>query len=283
MRLARHLLRMAVRATCGGMVLAACAGMAQAAPPAMAGTPGMPAPATAKAPADAPGASDNRIRTQFAPRNEVVISSELAAKISSLPLREGDAFRAGQTLVAFDCSLFQAQLGKARATLDTAKQTLVVQTRLAELNSTGALELQQAQGRVNEGTAEVAYSQATVSRCTIRAPFNGRVAKRQAATYQYVTPGTPLMGLIDTSELELQLIVPSQWLSRLKVGSKFQVQVDELGTQVSARIARLGARIDPVSQTIGVTGVVEGNPAGLLPGMGGWATFAPASPSAPAR
>lgn len=265
----------------GTALLAACAGLAQAAPPATpANAPG--SAAAMKAPADAPGASDNRIRTQFAPRNEVVISSELAAKISSLPLREGDAFRAGQTLVAFDCSLFQAQLGKARATLETARQTLVVQTRLAELNSTGALELQQAQGRVNEGTAEVAYSQATVSRCTIRAPFNGRVAKRQAANYQYVTPGTPLLGLIDTSELELQLIVPSQWLSRLKVGSKFQVQVDELGTQVSARIARLGARIDPVSQTIGVTGVVDGNAAGLLPGMGGWATFAPAATAAPA-
>lgn len=260
-------------------LLAACAAMAHAAPPAGNATASPAQSAPAKAPADAPGASDNRIRTQFAPRNEVVISSELAAKISSLPLREGDAFRAGQTLVAFDCSLFQAQLGKARATLDTARQTLVVQTRLAELNSTGALELQQAQGRVNEGTAEVAYSQATVNRCTIHAPFTGRIAKRLAANYQYVTPGTPLLGLIDTSELELQLIVPSQWLTRLKVGSKFQVQVDELGTQVGARIVRLGARIDPVSQTIGVTGVVEGTPAGLLPGMGGWATFA----AAPAR
>jgi RND family efflux transporter MFP subunit len=257
----------------GAALLAACAAAGQAAAPA-GGPAGAPAAATARVPADAAGAGDNRIRTQFAPRNEVVVSSELAAKISSLPLREGDAFRAGQTLVAFDCALFQAQLGKARASLDTAKQTLVVQERLAELNSTGALELQQARGRVNEGTAEVAYSQATVSRCTIRAPFNGRIAKRHAASHQYVTPGTPLLGLIDTSELELQLIVPSTWLARLKVGSKFQVQVDELGTQVGARIVRIGARIDPVSQTIGVTGVVEGNPANLLPGMGGWATFA---------
>lgn len=262
---------MTMRRLLGMALLTACTAGVHAAPPSAPAPSGTPAKAS---PADASGAADNRIRTQFAPRNEVVISSELAAKISSLPLREGDAFRAGQTLVAFDCSLFQAQLGKARATLDTAKQTLVVQTRLAELNSTGALELRQAQGRVNEGTAEVAYSQATVNRCTIHAPFNGRIAKRLAANYQYVTPGTPLLGLIDTSELELQLIVPSQWLTRLKVGSKFQVQVDELGTQVNARIVRLGARIDPVSQTIGVTGVVEGNPADLLPGMGGWATFA---------
>lgn len=226
-----------------------------------------------------PTDKENRIRTQFAPRNEVVISSELSAKISSMPLRDGDVFRLGQNLVTFDCALFQAQLTKSQAMLNTARQALVIQQRLAELNSAGALEVQQAQGRVGEGTADVAFMQATVNRCVIHAPFSGRISKRLAAAHQYVTPGTPLLGLLDTSELELQLIVPSHWLSSIKIGSRFQVQVDELGKTVSARVVRLGARIDPVSQTASLTGVVDGSPSGLLPGMGGWANFA----TAPAR
>lgn len=240
------------------------------------------APGTASSTTQAalsPTDKDNRIRTQFAPRNEVVISSELSAKISSMPLRDGDIFRLGQNLVTFDCALFQAQLTKSQAVLNTARQALVIQQRLAELNSAGALEVQQAQGRVSEGTADVAFMQATVNRCVIHAPFSGRISKRLAAAHQYVTPGTPLLGLLDTSELELQLIVPSHWLSSIKIGSRFQVQVDELGQAVGARVVRLGARIDPVSQTASLTGVVDGSPSGLLPGMGGWASFA----AAPAR
>jgi membrane fusion protein (multidrug efflux system) len=216
---------------------------------------------------------DGRIRTQFAPRNEVVISSELSAKIASLPLREGDAFRAGQSLVAFDCTLFQAQLNKAQAMLEAARQTLGVTRRLAELNSAGALEVQQAEAREKEGAAEVAYMKATVSKCGIAAPFAGRIAKRLVANHQYVTPGTPLLGLIDTGELELQLIVPSRWLAWLKPGARFTVQVDELAKNIDARVTRIGARIDPVSQSVGLTGAVDGNAAGLLPGMSGWATF----------
>jgi membrane fusion protein, multidrug efflux system len=238
------------------------------------------AAADSKTAADSLGSltdKDNRIRTQFAPRNEVVISSELSAKISSLPLREGEAFRAKQLLVAFDCSLFQAQLNKALASQDSAKQTLAIQQRLSDLNSASGLELQQAQGRFNESTAEVALMQTTLSRCQIYAPFNGRVAKRLAANHQYVAPGTPLMGLLDTSELELQLIVPSKWLNTIKVGSRFQVQVDELGKSISARVQRIGARIDPVSQTANVIGIVENAPTGLLPGMSGWASFATAA------
>ncbi len=231
------------------------------------------APPEASSAPGAAGAADNRIRTQFTPRNEVVISSELSAKIASLSLRDGDAFRAGQQLVAFDCTLFQAQLTKAQALRDAAQETLGTTRRLAELNSIGALEVQQAQARAKETAADVSYMQATVSKCSIAAPFAGRVAKRLAANHQYVTPGTPLLGLIDSGELELQLIVPSRWLSWLKPGSRFTVQVDDMGKSVNARVIRVGARIDPVSQSVGLTAVVDGSAAGLLPGMSGWASF----------
>ena len=220
---------------------------------------------------------DGRIRTQFVPRNEVVLSSELSAKIASLPLREGDAFHAGQTLVTFDCELFQAQLNKARATLEAARATLNVSKRMAELNSIGALEVAQADARAKESAAEVAYMNATVSKCIIIAPYAGHIVKRAVAQYQYVSPGTPLLGIIDSTTLELQMIVPSRWLARLKRGTPFSVQVDELGKAVTAHVIRVGARIDPVTQTATVIGTVDTDAdnasAPLLPGMSGWASF----------
>jgi membrane fusion protein, multidrug efflux system len=219
------------------------------------------------------GDKEGRIRAQFSPRNEVVISSEISAKIASLPLREGDAFSAGQRLVGFDCALFQAQLNKAQATQEAMQQTLTINRRLAELNSIGALELQQSEGRAKEVDAEVAFMLVTVNKCAIAAPFAGRIAKRLVANHQYVTPGTPLLGLIDAGDLEIQLIVPSRWLAWLKAGSLFSVQVDELGSTVSARVIRIGARIDPVSQSVGLSAVVDGSSKTLRAGMSGWATF----------
>lgn len=216
---------------------------------------------------------DERVRAQLVARNEVVLSSELAAKIDSLPLREGDAFRAGQLLVGFDCTLFKAQLNKAQSTADAAHQTLQVNQRLAELNSIGRLEVELADARSKESSAEVAYMQATVSKCAISAPFAGRVVKRLAASFQFVTPGTPLLAIQDAEELEVRMIVPSQWLATLKAGKRFSVQVDELGKSFTARVVRIGARIDPVSQSVDIVGAIEGKPATLLPGMSGWALF----------
>ncbi len=91
------------------------------------------------------------------------------------------------------------------------------------------MEVTQSEAKVKESAAEVAYAQATLSKCSISAPFSGRIAKRQAAAHQYVSPGTPLLDILDTSQFELQMIVPSKWMIWIKPGVRFMVHVEELG------------------------------------------------------
>lgn len=216
---------------------------------------------------------NGRIRTQLVAQNDVEISSEVAAKIDRLPLKEGDAFGKGDLLVGFDCSLYQAQLNKAAATAAAATRQLDVTRQLASLHSVGAVEVAQAEAHAKEAAADAAYMRTTVGKCAIRAPFAGRVAKRDAAPFEYVTPGKPLLEILDTGTLEVKLIVPSRWLATIKPGSRFVVHVDDLDRDVDAEVVRLGARIDPVSQTVSLSGRIVGAQAQLLPGMSGWASF----------
>jgi RND family efflux transporter MFP subunit len=241
-----------------------------------ASTPNVAPKISPTAPVAAPtlSADENHIRTQLVARDEVELSSEINAKIATLPFREGDAFRAGQTLVSLDCSLYLAQLHKAQAEGDAAGQLLQVDQRLAQLHSVGELEVQQATGKMKESLAEVAYMAATVQKCSISAPFDGRVTKRTAAPQQFVQAGKPLLIIVDTGHLELKMIVPSKWLAWLTAGHAVSVQVDEVGKTYSARVARIGARVDPVTQTVDVTAALNAPAAELLPGMSGWAVFA---------
>jgi RND family efflux transporter MFP subunit len=216
---------------------------------------------------------DHRIRTQLTARNAVTISSELAARVAMLSLREGEAFRAGQPLVAFDCSLYQSQLRKAEASVEAATALVQSNQRLAELNSIGKFEVEQAQAKLKEAQAEAVTARTVVSRCAIAAPFTGRVAKRHVAAHQYVSPGTPLLDILETGQLEVQMIVPSRWLAWLKPGAPFSVEVEELGRTFGAKVRRLGAQIDPVSQTVPVVGVIDSAQPDLLPGMSGWAVY----------
>jgi len=244
----------------------------------LAAPPAPPAPAPVAAPAvpaaPAAGNADSRIRIQLVSRDQVDVSSEISAKIASLPFRDGDAFRAGQTLVTLDCSLYNAQLHKAQADADGARDLLDTNRKLLALHSIGQLEVQQAQAKQKASAADVAYMSATVRKCAIAAPFDGRVSKRSASPQQFAEPGKPLLTIVDTSHLELKMIVPSKWLAWLKPGHALSVQVDEVGKTYPAKVARIGARVDPVTQTVDVTAALDSGAPELLPGMSGWATFA---------
>lgn len=231
------------------------------------------APALAAQESSVDPATDGRIRAQLAARSDVEVSSEIAAKIARLPLKEGDRFAKGAVLVEFDCGLYRAQLAKAQATAAAATQQLEVTRQLAKLHSVGAMDVAQAEARAKESTADADYMRTTVGKCSIHAPFAGSVAKREAAPYEYVTAGKPLLEILETGALEVKLIVPSRWLATLKPGAPFVLHMDDLGIAVNAEVARIGARIDPLSQTVSISGRIVGEQPRLLPGMSGWASF----------
>jgi membrane fusion protein, multidrug efflux system len=209
------------------------------------------------------------IRAQLMPRRYTTVAAEIGAKINKIAVQEGAAFRAGQVLVGFDCSLQQAQLQKAQAELEAAEQTLKSNVRLAELNSVGQLELDLSRAAVNRSKAELSANQVVLDKCVITAPFAGRIAEQKAREQQFVQPGQALLDILDDSVLELEFLVPSSWLAWLKVGGAFEVEIDETRKKYPARFIRKGARVDPVSQSIKVTGAIDGRFPELMTGMSG--------------
>jgi len=228
-----------------------------------------------------PPASDNsaldkrEIRAQLTPRRYTTLAAEIGAKINRLPVPEGGRFRAGQTLVGFDCALQQAQLAKARAVLGAAEKTHAANQRLNELNAVGQVELQVSEAEAAKARADVATYTTLMSKCGVTAPYAGRVAEQKVREQQYVQPGQGLLDILDDSALELEFIVPSKWLAWLKPNHRFQVAIDETGKTYPARVQRIGARVDPVSQSVKLSAVIDGGFAELMAGMSGRVLMAP--------
>ncbi len=237
------------------------------------------APAAAPAPAARMVFDRHDLRAQLMPRRYTTLAAEIGAKIQSMPVAEGGAFKAGQLIVGFDCSLQRAQLDKARAELLSAEVTFKSNQRMAELNAVGLLELDLSRAALNKAQAELQASQAVVSKCEITAPFNGRIAEQKAREQQFVQPGQPLVDVIDDSQLELEFLVPSAWLSWLRVGGSLRVQIAETRKTYPARFTRLGARVDPVSQSVKVVAAIDGQHPELVAGMSGRVLVGPGAPS----
>ncbi|NDY94074.1 efflux RND transporter periplasmic adaptor subunit [Ideonella sp. TBM-1] len=231
-----------------------------------------PAPvlATATPPATPPSAwGGPELRAQLAPQRYTLLAAEIGARIEQLPVSEGSPMQAGQVLVAFDCSLQRAQMARAEATLGAAEKQLATQRRLVELGATGRQELDNAEAEVAKTRAEAQQIQVQLGKCQIVAPFAGRVAEQKVREQQFVQPGQALLEVIDDSVLEVEFIMPSRWLAQVRAGSAVRIAVDETGRSYPARVLRLGARVDPVSQSIKVVAAIDGRPRELMAGMSG--------------
>jgi RND family efflux transporter MFP subunit len=217
----------------------------------------------------AAGQSGPDIHAQLVPRQYTTLSSETPASIDHLAVREGDRFKAGQVLVHFDCSQQKAQLDEARAILGAAEQSRSVNRRMVQLNSGGILEANLAAAEVSKAEARLRALQVVLSKCTIAAPYQGRVAEQKVREYQYVQAGQPMLEILDDSALDVEFIAPSRWLAWIKPGTPFRLLIDETGKTYAAKVTRIAAKADAVSHSVKITGAIDGTSPGLIAGMSG--------------
>ena len=216
-----------------------------------------------------------RLRAQILPRAYTTLANELPARVNRIHLPEGGRFKAGDLLISLDCAIQKAQLEKAKAALVAAEKIASVNAKLVDMRSMGGLEGVTSAAEAAKARAEVALMQTTVSKCTLTAPFAGRVAEQKVREYQYLQAGQPLLDILDDSHLEIEFIAPSHWLAWLKPNFPFSLHVDETGQSYPAQVTRTGARVDAASQSIKVMGAFLQTYPDLLAGMSGHVEIVP--------
>lgn len=206
-------------------------------------------------------------------RMRVEYRSELVAPVLATPVLAGQSFVQGDLLVSFNCVRHSAQAEAAMAAARAAAVEYKTKTRLLKRGAAGKDETVFAEAAFAKARAEAEAAQAVIAGCELRAPFAGRVVEMNARPLELPPSDKPLIVFLDNGQLELEMVVPSNWLGWLAGGMALEFVVDETGQTHQARISRIGAEVDAVSQTVRVTAQVEGNPAKLLPGMSGFARF----------
>jgi membrane fusion protein, multidrug efflux system len=239
-------------------------------------SPSPNAPATATLAASLPGTlpAPELVRVLLTPGGETTLASPVAAKVQSLNASLGASFARGQILVSFDCSEQTARLDMAKAELDGAVEQHEAKIRMQGLEQASDVEVALAASAVAKFRAQIALSKAQVQQCTVVAPWAGRVAKLHIKNYMSVTPGQAMLDLVMSAPLKLKLNAPSRRMGQVKVGSQFNVTIDETGKTYIARVSAVNSRVDPVSQTIEIEAGFVGAHQELLAGMSGTANFA---------
>ncbi|MEX0957751.1 MAG: efflux RND transporter periplasmic adaptor subunit [Burkholderiales bacterium] len=210
------------------------------------------------------------------------LSPRVSGLVSRMRVDAGDQVKTGAVLLELDATIAQLALARASAGLEEARAQLEEAQRLYEeaerlvergfLPETrlhaAAAERRVAAATVERLAAERRQQAELVARHRVIAPFDGVVGRRLADAGEWVETGTPVLELVDTRRLRVDVQVPQERFHDVSVGSEARVELDALSGRVLE--GKVQARVpvnDPGARTFLARIVVGDGDRLMTPGM----------------
>ena len=177
-----------------------------------------------------------RFPGKILPLNYSKLAFEVPGKIADVKIDIGDAVKKNEILAALDPAEMQANLNQAQARFDLAEQAL---KRFKDLKSKGFIsnqELDRANSEFLIAKAQVDLYSVKLEQTFIRAPFDGYIQNRFLDSGTVISPGAPILEIIDSTVVEAHVSVPSNVIEGLKEGELYNFLID--GKIFSAKLKR---------------------------------------------
>ena len=193
------------------------------------------------------------------------ISAEIAGRIRSINVRTGDKIEAGTVLMQIDCRDYELSESRSRASVESLAATYDLaksyRERLSALDATDAVsdntferaKAEEIRTRATLGAEKATLDMASlqVSRCDVRAPYDAQVLQRSVSVGTSVTPGQPLIELIDPKAVELQASLTQAEIDGI-TNSQNAIHFETTSGIHTAAIRSISDYVDPDTETFEV-------------------------------
>ncbi|MES2125135.1 MAG: efflux RND transporter periplasmic adaptor subunit [Gemmatimonadota bacterium] len=193
------------------------------------------------------------------------LRAQITGTLMALYVDEGAAVNAGAPLALIDTLAIAEQARSARSQVRSAQAMADVATRNAEradaLHQAGAIadrDLEAAksaavgaQAGLADARSRLASAEKQLSNAVVRAPFRGVVSERPASVGDALQMGSPILTVVDPTQLKLEASVPAEDIAALKPGAKVEFTIQGSGDKhFTGRIARINPTVDPATRQV---------------------------------
>ncbi|MCS6875152.1 MAG: efflux RND transporter periplasmic adaptor subunit [Pyrinomonadaceae bacterium] len=160
---------------------------------------------------------------------------------------------------------YRTALDTARARANAAKQALEAAINQAKQNHQA---IKSAQAAVEAAKAQAETYRQALEDTIIRAPFSGFIAEKRVAVGEYVTSATPIVTLVRTNPIKVQIQTPESNVPFISIGSLVSVEIDAYkDRKFVGSVTAIKPSIDPSSRSAIVEAQIENAENLLKPGM----------------
>jgi len=190
---------------------------------------------------------------------QVDLAFQVAGPLITLPVKEGQQVKKGQTLARIRPRDFETEIDKAKAKALEAEQQFLRYKDLYAKNQVSKADFDKYKSQHDMSKAHQKEAEDTLDDTFLRASFAGVVAKKYVENFQEVQAKEPIVSLQDISQVEVLVNVPENLISRIekekgkKTALAHATFVAAPGQQFPLTLKEYATEADPQTQTFLVT------------------------------
>lgn len=184
------------------------------------------------------------------PLQRAQIAARLMGAIEEMPVTLGQRVRAGDLVAKIAAGEIAARVAQAQSQLNVARRDLERERALLGKGASTADTVRGLEDRLALTQAMLREAEVMLSYATIRAPFDGVVARKPANAGDLASPGMTLLEVEGTDAFQIEAPVPDSLAATLTPGASLAVELPGSGLKFQAALAELSSAADPDARSV---------------------------------
>lgn len=179
----------------------------------------------------------------------IVVSAEASGTVLSVSVDEGQAVTKGQLIAKLDDEVLQNTLSELRKSYELAEVTFEKQENLWNKNIGSEIEYLQAKNRKESLEQQIETIKSRIGQTELRAPISGTVDELFVNEGELVSPGAPVVRLVDMRNVEITADVSERYLGVFSRGDSVEVYFPAVKDTLKGTIKAVGNVINSSNRT----------------------------------
>lgn len=184
--------------------------------------------------------------------NVYYASSEAGGRLVQFTLKEGNSVKKGQLIGKVDMEAVDKQIAELQISLDFAKIAYDRQKRLWDQNIGSEMQFLQAKNNKDRLEKSLETIRFQLTKANIYSPASGEITRTMVKAGDVISPGMPMIEILNLSRVQVQAEVPETYLNSVKKGQMVTISFPALDKKTKARISLIGQQVNPANRTFKV-------------------------------
>lgn len=183
--------------------------------------------------------------------DDIMISAEVSGKVLRYNVQEGEAVRAGQTILKIDDAKLKQEAARLEAITAQARENYERLEKIYKEDGIGSeIDYLNAKYAYEQSASSLESIKVDLENTSIKAPFSGVVEEIMFEVGEMVSPGAPTVRLIGSENFKITAGVPARYANAVSQGDLVEIWFDTQDVDtLSARITFAGNSINPQNRT----------------------------------